>query len=89
MFRRKKFKFTFHKRWLEGRDNEHYKLITDSEICSQTIEYAQAYNLDIKTISLSNLHKCVIVLKGDRNDYLYFVRKFVEGNSNYIEQIYF
>ena len=89
MFKKRKYKLVFHKRWLGGTDSEHYRLIADAEICSQTIQYAQEYNLEIKKIHLTNLYACVIVLKGTRNDYLYFVRKFVEANAKYIEKVTF
>ena len=89
MFKKKRYKLTFHKRWLEGKDAEHYKMISDSDICAQSIQLAQAYNLDIKQMHLSNLYACVIVLKGTKTDYLYFVRKFVEENKIYLEKIKF
>lgn len=87
MLRKKKHELDFYKKWLEGKDGEHYKLISDGALTTETIKFAKEYNLHIKKIFFHDLKQCKIVLKGDRNDFLCFVSKFVDSNAKFIDKI--
>lgn len=83
-----KRKLQFHKKWIHNQ-NGGFDIITDAAITISILEFAQYYTLKIKKIKLSNIGECTVILNGDRDDFVCFVRKLLSKESKYLEQVKF
>lgn len=83
---KKKYKLSFQKDW-----NSTNGIVTDSFLIQTTIQAITEFsnNLEIRKVSLRNLGTCSIVIAGDRNDYLHFIKIFLEKTGKFIGNIKF
>lgn len=62
-------------------------MVTDSFLIQTIIEFANG--LEIRKVSLRNLGTCYVIVAGDRNDYLHFVKDFLGKTGKFIDNIRF